>query len=133
MAEAKKKDVEVVSDEENAKKALEIHKQQKKNVEAAEASTMKSMFGMTETVTIAENSKHPYSITMRYPGTAIASQIEDDATNRYNGVNMTELMEQAIKHVIISPRITSLDFWDTHEGYSEVFANVLQFLNEGLS
>lgn len=132
MAETKK-NTEVVSDEENAKKALEIHKQQQLNLNSAEDSEIESIMGKTTTVTIAEDSEHPYTLTLRFPGTARASQIEDDASNQYGNINFTALMEQAIQYVIVSPKIKSLDFWDTHEGYSEVSAQVLNFLNAGLN
>lgn len=132
MAE-KKKDVEVVNAEDNAAKALATHKQQETNNEAAEASTIKSVFGVTKTVNIAEDTDAPYSITMRFPGVAVASRIMDDATNQYNNIDATEIMQAAIKHVIISPKINSLSFWDEHHGYTEVVGHVLTFLNQYLN
>lgn len=132
MAE-KKKDVEVVNAEDNAKKALAAHKQQETNNEAAANSTIASTFGATETFTIAADTDHSYSVTLRFPGTAIAAQIEDDASNQYDGINSRVLMEAAIKHVIVSPKITSLSFWDEHHGFSEVVVRVLQFLNSKLN
>ena len=72
---------------------------------------------------------------LAFPGTAIASQIEDDATTDATGnVDFTQLMQGAVDNGVISfPQVKSLDFWNYHKGYSEVAGKVLQFLNNGLA
>lgn len=128
MAKAKS-----ISASENSKKALAIHKQANKNVSSAKDSTIKSMLGMTKTIKIAEGTPQEYSLTLKYPGIARASQIEDDIQNPFGNVSFSALMSEAIKYIIISPKIKSVSFWDTHVNYAEVALKVNQFLNEGIN
>lgn len=118
---------------ENSKKALAIHAQQKHDAELAKDSELKSMLGMTRTIKIAEGTDKEYSLGLRFPGIARASQIEDDIQNPFGNVSFSALMEEAIKYIIVSPKIKSIEFWDTHANFSEVALKVNQFLNEGIN
>lgn len=60
-------------------------------------------------------------------------EIEDIASNQYGNMVFSLLMKEAIKDVIVSPKINSLDFWDTHAGLGEVTIQVLTFLNDGIN
>lgn len=117
----------------NAELALKAHKQRSNDAKSAETSEIKNMMGMTKTIKIAEGTPHEYSLTLRFPGVVRASEIEDIASNRFDNIVYTELMREAIKDVIISPKISSLDFWNNHAGYSEVSFKILNFLNQGLN
>ena len=117
----------------NSKKALEIHAQQKHDTDSAKESTLKSMMGLTRTIKIAEGTDKEYSLTLRYPGIVRASQIEDDIQNPFGNVSFSALMEEAIKYIIVSPKIKSTEFWDSHANFAEVALKVNQFLNEGIN
>lgn len=116
----------------NAELALEAHQKQVKKVNAVENSEIASTLGKTKDITIAKGTEQEYMLTLQYPGTARALEIMDLSSNKYDHVAFSLLMQEAIKDVIVSPRITSLSFWDKHKGLSEVAAEVLSFLNEGL-
>ena len=95
-------------------------------------SAIENQFGKTETIVVNEGTKYQYHMILAFPGTAIASQIEDDATTDATGI--TKLMQSAIDNGVISfPQVKSLDFWNYHKGYSEVAGKVLNFLNNGLA
>ena len=98
-------------------------------------SAIENQFGKTETIVVNEGTKYQYHMILAFPGTAIASQIEDDATTDATGnVDFTRLMQGAVDNGVISfPQVKSLDFWNYHKGYSEVAGKVLQFLNDGLA
>ena len=98
-------------------------------------SAIENQFGKTETIVVNEGTKYQYHMILAFPGTAIASQIEDDATTDATGnVDFTQLMQGAVDNGVISfPQVKSLDFWNYHKGYSEVAAKVLNFLNDGLA
>ncbi|MCO6514947.1 MAG: hypothetical protein J6586_00200 [Snodgrassella sp.] len=117
----------------NSELALEAHKKQVQKEQAAKKSEIVSILGKTKDVTIGEGTDHEYVLTLQYPGTARALEIMDLSANKYDHIAYSIFMQEAIKDVIISPKITSLSFWDKHK-YSVVEAavKVLSFLNEGL-
>ena len=98
-------------------------------------SAIENQFGKTETIVVNEGTKFQYHMILAFPGTAIASQIEDKATNNTTGgIDFTQLMQGAVDNGVISfPHVMSLDFWDYHKGYSGVAGKVLNFLNNGLT
>jgi hypothetical protein len=116
----------------NAELALEAHKKQVKKANKIENSEIASTLGKTKEITVAKGTDQEYTLTLQYPGTARALEILDLSSNKYDHVAFSLLMQEAIKDVIVSPKITSLSFWDKHKGLSEVAAEVLSFLNEGL-
>ena len=103
--------------------------------EELQNSAIENQFGKTKTIVVNEGTKYQYQMILAFPGTAIASQIEDDATTDATGsVDFTQLMQGAVDNGVISfPQVKSLDFWNYHKGYSEVAAKVLNFLNDGLA
>lgn len=117
----------------NSELALEAHQKQVKSAKDAESSTIASMMGKTKTIVIAQDTEHEYSLTLQFPGVARAMEIEDIASNQYGNMVFSLLMKEAIKDVIVSPKINSLDFWDTHAGLGEVTIQVLTFLNDGIN
>lgn len=123
----------VVDAKTNAKLAMAAHNKQNKQNEQAHTSEIASIMGMTKTITIAKGTDNEYQLTLQFPGVVRASEIEDNAANRFGNINFTELMREAIRDVIVSPHITSLDYWNTHVGFSEVTLAVLRFLNDGLN
>lgn len=100
-----------------------------------QGATIPNQFGKTETIVVNEGTKYQYHMILAFPGTAIASQIEDEATTDATGnVDFTQLMQGAVDNGVISfPQVKSLDFWNYHKGYSEVAGKVLNFLNNGLA
>ena len=117
----------------NSELALEAHQKQVKSAKDAESSTIASMMGKTKTIVVAQDTDHEYSLTLQFPGVARAMEIEDIASNQYGNMVFSLLMKEAIKDVIVSPKINSLDFWDTHAGLGEVTIEVLSFLNDGIN
>lgn len=117
----------------NSELALEAHQKQVKSAKDAESSTIASMMGKTKTIVVAQDTDHEYSLTLQFPGVARAMEIEDIASNQYGNMVFSLLMKEAIKDVIVSPKINSLDFWDTHAGLGEVTIQVLTFLNDGIN
>lgn len=117
----------------NSELALEAHQKQVKSAKDAESSTIASMMGKTKTIFVAQDTEHEYSLTLQFPGVARAMEIEDIASNQYGNMVFSLLMKEAIKDVIVSPKINSLDFWDTHAGLGEVTIQVLTFLNDGIN
>lgn len=99
-----------------------------------ETSAIKNQMGITKDVTINEGTKHEYTLTLQFPGVAVASDIEDDATKADGNIRFSTLMREALENdVIVRPHIKSLDFWNTHKGYGEVAGEVLNFLNSGIN
>lgn len=117
----------------NSELALEAHQKQIKSAKSAETSTIASMMGKTKTIVVAQDTDREYSLTLQFPGVARAMEIEDIASNQYGNMVFSLLMKEAIKDVIVSPKINSLDFWDTHAGLGEVTIQVLTFLNDGIN
>ena len=117
----------------NSELALEAHQKQVKSAKLAETSTITSMMGKTKDIVVAKGTDHEYTITLQFPGVARAMEIEDIASNQYGNMVFSLLMKEAIKDVIVSPKINSLDFWDTHAGLGEVTIEVLSFLNDGIN
>lgn len=117
----------------NSELALEAHQKQVKSAKDVESSTIASMMGKTKTIVVAQDTDHEYSLTLQFPGVARAMEIEDIASNQYGNMVFSLLMKEAIKDVIVSPKINSLDFWDTHAGLGEVTIQVLTFLNDGIN
>lgn len=129
MANTTKK---TVSKKTNSELAIEAHNEQVKKANAIEKSEIASLMGKTTDVIIAEGTEQEYTITLQYPGAARALEIEDIATNKFGNIAFTPLMEEAIKDVIVVPKVTSLDFWNSHPGLDEVSLSVLSFLNAGI-
>lgn len=107
----------------------------KKQMSEAQKSVIKNRALDTETVKIAEGTDHEYSLTLQFPGTIQASNIMDDSRNVFGNLHQTAFMQNVIgaNGVIKSPQIKSLQFWDTHAGYSECFRKVRDFLTERLN
>lgn len=122
----------MVSKKTNSELAIEAHNEQVKKANAIEKSEIASLMGKTTDVIIAEGTDREYTITLQYPGAARALEIEDIATNKFGNIAFAPLMEEAIKDVIVVPKVTSLDFWSSHPGLDEVSLSVLSFLNAGI-
>lgn len=117
----------------NSELALEAHKKQAKSAKTVEESTVENIMGKTEDVVVAKGTDKEYTVTLQFPGAARAMEIEDIAANKFNNIAYSLLMEEAIKDVIVSPKIKSLDFWNTHAGLGDVTIAVLSFLNKGIA
>lgn len=117
----------------NAELALEAHDKQVKRAKTIENASIGNMMGKTKDIVIAEGTEHEYTLTLQFPGVARAMEIEDIAANRFGGIAYEILMQEAIKDVIVSPKITSIDsFWNKYKGCGTATIKVLNFLNEGI-
>lgn len=117
----------------NAELALEAHDKQVKQAKAIENASIGNMMGKTEDIVIAEGTDHEYTLTLQFPGVARAMEIEDIAANRYGGIAYEIFMEEAIKDVIVSPKIKSINsFWNKYKGCGTATIAVLNFLNKGI-
>lgn len=119
----------------NAELAIEAHNKQTKIKKKAESSTIVNMMGKTQDFVICEGTDQEYTITLQYPGAARALEIEDiAATGKSVGdIAYSTLMNEAIKDVIVMPRVQSIDsYWNDHAGLAEVAITVLSFLNAGI-
>ena len=92
-----------------------------------------SRFGKTETFKINEGEDDEQTVMLQFPGTIKASDLMDGAANPFGNINRTFFMEQAIKNVIVAPKMKDLSWFDTHHGYNEVFEKAYSFLTEGLN
>ena len=120
----------------NAELAIEAHNKQTKIKKKAESSTIANMMGKTQDFVICEGTDQEYTITLQYPGAARALEIEDiAATGKSVGdIAYSTLMSEAIKDVIVMPRVQSIDsYWNDHAGLAEVAITVLSFLNAGIA
>lgn len=117
----------------NSELALEAHQKQTGIIKSAESAKIEKQIGKTKEFVIAEGTDDEYTIVLQFPGVARALEIQDIAANRYDNIAFGLLMKEAIKDVIVSPKITSLGFWDEHAGLGDVAAHVNSFLNAGLS
>ena len=120
----------------NAELAIEAHNKQTKTKKKVESSTIANMMGKTQDFVICEGTPQEYTITLQYPGGARALEIEDIAgTGKAVGdVAYSRLMNEAIKDVIVMPRVQSIDsYWNDHAGLAEVAVTVLSFLNAGIA
>lgn len=119
----------------NSELALEAHAKQNKSKKKSESSTIVNMMGKTQDFVICEGTDQEYTITLQYPGAARALEIEDiAATGKSVGdIAYSTLMNEAIKDVIVMPRVQSIDsYWNDHAGLAEVAITVLSFLNAGI-
>lgn len=97
-----------------------------------EASAVPNQRGITKDITLNAGTPQEYTLTIQYPGFAIASMIEDDST-RDGDIKLSLVLSNAVDNdVFVQPRIKSLDFWDTHKGGVDVAREVLSFLNDGI-
>lgn len=97
-----------------------------------EASAVPNQRGITKDITLNAGTPQEYTLTIQYPGFAIASTIEDDST-RDGDIKLSLVLSNAVDNdVFVQPRIKSLDFWDTHKGGGDVAREVLSFLNDGI-
>lgn len=97
-----------------------------------EASAVPNQRGITKDITLNAGTPQEYTLTIQYPGFAIASMIEDDST-RDGDIKLSLVLSNAVDNdVFVQPRIKSLDFWDTHKGGGDVAREVLSFLNDGI-
>ncbi|NRO92506.1 hypothetical protein [Lactobacillus helveticus] len=115
----------------NAELAIKAQKQKQANAKSIEKAEVKSIVGQTKTVKIMEDTKHEWSMTMRHPGVPTASSILDDAVNRFNNPTPSTLVSDCIDQgIIVSPHITSIDFFNTHDGFYEVAGQLYSFLTQ---
>lgn len=115
----------------NAELAIKAQRQKQANAKSTEKAEVKSIVGQTKTVKIMEDTKHEWSMTMRHPGVPTASSILDDAVNRFNNPVPSTLVSDCIdKGIIVSPHITSVDFFNTHDGFYEVAGQLYSFLTQ---
>lgn len=97
-----------------------------------EASAVPNQRGITKDITLNAGTPQEYTLTIQYPGFAIASMIEDDST-RDGDIKLSLVLSNAVDNdVFVQPHVKSLDFWDTHKGGVDVAREVLSFLNDGI-
>lgn len=101
--------------------------------EQAAKNAITSRFGKTKTFKIDEGTDHEQTFILQFPGTVEASNLLDSAQNPFGNLARTFFMEQAIKKIIVAPKIKDLKFFDEHHGYSEVYDQVVSFLTDGLN
>lgn len=115
----------------NAELAIKAQKQKQADAKSTEKAEVKSIVGQTKTVKIMEDTKYEWSMTMRHPGVPTASSILDDAVNRFNNPVPSTLVSDCIDQgIIVSPHITSVDFFNTHDGFYEVAGELYSFLTQ---
>lgn len=115
----------------NAELAIKAQRQKQADAKSTEKAEVKSIVGQTKTVKIMEDTKYEWSMTMRHPGVPTASSILDDAVNRFNNPVPSTLVSDCIDQgIIVSPHITSVDFFNTHDGFYEVAGELYSFLTQ---
>ena len=115
----------------NAELAIKAQRQKQADAKSTEKAEVKSIVGQTKTVKIMEGTKYEWSMTMRHPGVPTASSILDDAVNRFNNPVPSTLVSDCIDQgIIVSPHITSVDFFNTHDGFYEVAGELYSFLTQ---
>ena len=117
----------------NSELALEAHDKQVKTAKQAKTSEIETMMGKTKEVTLEKGTDKEYTVVLQFPGVARAMEIEDIAANRFNNIAFSALMEECVKDVIVSPKISSVNYWNSHPGLDELAPQVLRFLNQGLA
>lgn len=123
-----------IIDAETAKKISDDAVQENKKIaKQLEASKIAPTKGRTKTVVIGEGTDYEYSVVMQFPGVVRASAIRDDAMNPYGNINRTVFAQELIDDIIVSPKINSLEFFETHRGYDELINEGLEFLISGLN
>ena len=117
----------------NSELALEAHNREVKTAKQAKTSEMENMMGKTKEITLEKGTDKEYTVVLQFPGVARAMEIEDIAANRFGNIAYSALMDECIKDVIVSPKINSLNYWNSHPGLGELTLEVLRFLNNGLA
>lgn len=124
MAESKLEQAKKVASKAQAKK--------KQLKDEKETSIVPSKVGVTQDFVINANSKHKYTLTLRYPGTATALGIIDDCKDGKNGLFTSDLIVESISGgVVESPQElveNGLAFFDNHDGPVEVANDISNFL-----
>lgn len=119
----------------NAEIAMQAHKKQQKIKKQAASNTFKSMKGERKEVVLSKGTDGENTIIIVYPGIDVASQIvESNAVpNSAFGFSLNGTMHAAIDNgIIVSPHITSFDYWDTHDGFVEAATAIYNFLATGM-
>lgn len=115
----------------NAELAIKAQRQKQADAKSSEKAEVENIVGQTKTVKIMEGTEHEWSMTMRHPGVPKASSILDDAVNRFNNPVPSTLVSDCIDEgIIVSPKITSVDFFNTHNGFYEVAGELYSFLTQ---
>ncbi|WP_239256688.1 hypothetical protein [Listeria ilorinensis] len=83
-----------------------------------------SKFGKQETFKGPDGT----SYTLQFPGTRAAQDMLDGSKNRFGNVVSSALYEELWKDVFVEPKGINWDYWDEHDGYSEVMAQAESFL-----
>lgn len=117
----------------NAELALKAHEDQVKTIKQAQTSEIENMMGKTKEITLCKGTDKEYTVVLQFPGVARAMEIEDIAANRYNNLALSVFMEECVKDVIVSPKINSVNYWNSHPGLDELTPQVVNFLNDGLA
>ena len=99
----------------------------------AQKNTITSRFNKTETFKTNEGEEGEQTWLIQFPGTAAASDLLDASSNPFGNINRTYFMQQAIKSIVVAPKIKDISWFDTHKGYTEVYAHVLSFLQDELN
>lgn len=121
------------SDLEKAKKiATKAQAKKKQLKDEKETSIVPNKLGVTEDFVINANSKHKYTLTLRYPGSEVAMGIIDDCKDGKNGINATDIVIEGINaKVVEAPKELveyGFKFFDNHDGALEVAGNIANFL-----
>lgn len=117
----------------NSELALEAHDREVKNAKQAKTSEMENMMGKTKEITLCKGTDKEYTVVLQFPGVGRAMEIEDIAANRYNNLALSVFMQECVKDVIVSPKINSVNYWNSHPGLDELTPQVVNFLNQGLA
>lgn len=95
--------------------------------------TITSRFMKTALVKIHEGEEDEQSFLLQFPGTTRASDLIDNAQNVFGNINRTYFMQEALKQVVVEPKIKDLAYFDTHAGYSDLYEEIRSFLAERLN
>lgn len=99
----------------------------------AEANKITSRFMKTKTVKTGEDTDHEQTYLLQFPGTVNAQDIFENAQNLFGNINKRYFMQEAVKRVVVAPKIKDLGWFDTHHGFNELFDEIFSFLTDRLN
>lgn len=129
-AEAPKAEMTTVADAKKVLDGLSIHDQDERLLAMAESSKIESRLGETKIIYVNEDDpKAMYGLRIQYPGSSRATELIGRLGG--DGFDPIGFLNEAIKDVIVVPRINSVDdFFNTHKGLGKVVNQVANFLSD---
>lgn len=85
--------------------------------------------GTTEDYTVKDAEGNETTYTFFFPGIAKAEELIDNARMGNGAISTRAYNQQVMAQVIVEPK-TDWDYWEEHEGYSEVMDAADSFLGK---